>query len=159
MQTTFLYRSYYTPCLLFRLNRLPSAVCYRCSSADGTFYHIMWECPPIGTFWSEVTTFISSITQIPNVCNPLRCLLGYIDDEFLSKSTQFFLRIVLFIAKKSITMQWKSPTPPTIILWLTFFNQALPLYKLMYEARGCPCKLHRIWDICMSSDRTIPPAT
>lgn len=92
IQTKLLYRSYYTPCLLFCLNRLPSAVCPKCSPIDGTFYHMMWECPPVRLFWLGITAFINSITQIPNVYNPLRCLLGYIDDDSLSKNKQLFLR-------------------------------------------------------------------
>lgn len=82
--------------------------------------------------------FISSITQIPNICNPLQCLLGYIEDEGLSKNVQIFIRIVLFYAKKSIIMHWKSQSSPTIAFWLIIVNHAIPLYKLTYEAKGCP---------------------
>lgn len=53
---------YFTPCLLHRLHGIPSALCSRCGTADGTFFHLMWECPPIRKYWSEVTAFISSIT-------------------------------------------------------------------------------------------------
>lgn len=79
----------------------------------------MWECALIRQFWSEVSAFISSIAQIPNICNPLRCLLGYIDDEELSKNFQSFIRIVMFYAKKTITMHWKSNAAPTVKFWLT----------------------------------------
>lgn len=158
-ETTFLYRSYYTPCLLFQLDRLPSAACSRCSWAEGYLYHMVWECPQVRVFWSQVTTFISLITQIPNICNPLICLFGYIDDESLFKNSQLFLRLDLFYATKSMTMHWKSPNSPTIAFWLTVVNQTLPLYKLTYEARGCPRKFHKIWDLGVSSDCTIPPNT
>lgn len=130
IQTKLLYRSYFTPSLLFKLNRLPSALCSRCGMADGTFFHLMWECSPIKKFWSEVTAFISSLTQ----------------------------RIVLFCAKKSITIHWKSQSSPTIAFWLTTVNHAILLYKLTYEARGCPKKFLKIWDSWVSSESTIPPA-
>lgn len=93
IQTKLLYRSYYTPCLLYFLNRLSSASCYRCNMADGTFYLHDVEMSTIRRFWSEVTALFSSITQIPNICNPWRCLLGDIDDKSLSNSTQTSLRI------------------------------------------------------------------
>ena len=158
IQTKLLYRSYFTPCLLFKLSRIPSALCSRCGAADGTFFHMMWECAPIRKFWSEVTAFISSLTEIPNICNPLRCLLGHIDDETISKNMQTFLRIVLFYAKKSITFHWKSPSLPTITFWLTTINRAIPLYKMTYEARGCPKKFLKVWGSWVDSESTIPPA-
>lgn len=123
--------SYYTDpttlCLLYRLNKLSPATCSRSNTADGTFYHMMWGCPQIRIFWAKITAFIL-VTQIPNICNPLRCLLGYIDDESLSKNVHTFLRIVLFYAKKYITMHCKSQVLHAIAFWLTVINQAL--YKL-----------------------------
>lgn len=150
--------SFFTPWLLHRLDRIPSALCSWCGMADGTFFHLMWESLPIRKFWLKVTAFISSTTQIPNICNPLQCLLGYIDDEGLSKNVQTFIHIVLFYAKKSITMHWKSQSSPTIAFWLTTVNHAIPLYKLIYEAGGCPKFFSKIWDSWVSSDRTIPLA-
>lgn len=158
IQTKLLYRAYFTPSLLFKLKKLPSAMCSRCSIMEATFFHLMWECTEIRRFWSGVTAFISSLTQLPNICNPLRCLLGYVDDESISQNKQTFLRIVLFYAKKSITIYWKSQSPPTIAFWLNMVNQAIPLYKLTYEARGCPKKFHKIWGLWTNSENTITPA-
>lgn len=89
---------------------------------------------------------------------PFRCLLRYIDDEDLSTNVQTFLQIVLFYAKNTITMHWKSQSKPTIAFWLTIVNQAIPLYKLTFEAWGCPKKFTTIWIPWVSSDCTIPPA-
>lgn len=138
IQTQFVYRSYYTPSLLFHLNRLPSAVCSQRSLAASTFYHMVWECPPIRAVWSEITALISTNTQMSNVCNPLSGLFGIIDDESLPKPSQIFLCLVFFYAKKSLAMHWNSSTPPTVAFWMNLTNQALPLYKLTYGARGCP---------------------
>lgn len=44
-----------------------------------------------GDFGQKSLPFISSITQIPNICNPLRCLLGYIDDEYLKMYKPFYV--------------------------------------------------------------------
>lgn len=92
--------------------------------ADGTFFHLMLECALLRKFWSVVTAFIGSVAKIPNICNPFRCLLGYIDDEDLSKNVQSFILIAMFYAKKNN-------------------NHAIPLYKLTYKARGCPKKFSK----------------
>lgn len=157
IQSKLLYRAYFTPKLLFKLKKLPDPLCLRCGAAEGTFFHLMWECAPIRQFWSEVTAFIGSVANIPNICNPLRCLLGYIDDEGLSKNTQSFLGTVLFYAKKTITMHWKSHSTPTIKFWLTLINQAIPLYKLTFEARGCPKKFFKMWNSWVNSESTVTP--
>lgn len=70
LRSNFLYRAYCTACLLFQIYRVPSSVFSRCSSADGTFNYMVWQCPPVRAFWSEVTAFISSISLIPITCNP-----------------------------------------------------------------------------------------
>lgn len=62
IQTKFLYRSYYTSSLLFR--SVPSAVCSRCSLADGTFYYMVWKCTPIRAFWSEGLKSLLLVTQL-----------------------------------------------------------------------------------------------
>lgn len=51
IQTKLLYRSYFTPCLLYRLKRLPSEICSKCGMADGIFSHLMWEWSLIRKFW------------------------------------------------------------------------------------------------------------
>lgn len=72
---------------------------------------------------------MSSISLIPNICNPLRCLLGYIDNESLPENNLLLLRLALYYAKKSITMQWKSSAPSTIAFWLTLIYKALRYTK------------------------------
>lgn len=137
IQTTFLYWSYYIPCLLFGLGKLPSAACAKYSIVDGTFFHMVWECPPIRTFWSEVMAFLSSLTQQPNICNPLRCLLGYIDDDSISHSIKLYMHLVIFYSKKSIPCDGNH-SPPTVSSWTALVNQTIPLYKLT-------CKVWSLW--------------
>ncbi|OCT86607.1 hypothetical protein XELAEV_18020290mg [Xenopus laevis] len=45
-------------------------------------------------------------------------------------------------------MHWISPDPTVMKEWINYVNSMLPLIKLTYEARGCPGKFQKMWELC-----------
>lgn len=92
IQLGYLHQMYYTPARLFCMHKGESASCHKCMGAEGTFIHMVWECPKLRLLWSMVTEFISDKFALPNICSPLRCLLGIFDQEEVN--ILFFLQIL-----------------------------------------------------------------
>lgn len=63
-------------------------LCHKCKAEQGDFLHMVWACGKIMPFCSEVTEFIASTFELPNVCNPKWCLLGVFEDVDLSARTK-----------------------------------------------------------------------
>ncbi len=51
-------------------------MCFKCQKHKGTFFHCIWECEVINTFWQKVITLISSIISKPIPVTPEMCSLG-----------------------------------------------------------------------------------
>ena len=83
--------------------------------------------------------------ELPNIYSPARCLLGDLEEEELSVSKKALLRILFCYAKKALAINWRKPSPPSLQGWLKMVNNALPMYKLTYAARGCPKKFEKVW--------------
>lgn len=122
------------------MGRLESPDYYRCHNAIGNFFHMIWDCPKICQFWSDVTSFMETKLALPNTCNPARCLLGDLEEEELGAARKGFGPISLFYAKKAIALRWKNQSPPLYRKWVDLVNQAMPMYKLTYTARACTKK-------------------
>ncbi len=48
---------------------------------------------------------------------PAVYILGIIPDSMTDKNSKYLLRILLLIAKKTITASWLKPQPPSITQW------------------------------------------
>lgn len=71
--------------------------------------------------------------------DPLIFLLGAIPQETYSSDPRYMLQILLLIAKKMITVNWKDPNPPTITQWV----QRL---KMVYTMEQMTASLQLIMD-------------
>lgn len=103
LHTKFLHRSYFTPYVLFQMGRLASPNCTKCTGNVGSFYHMVWDCPCIRAYWSTITAFVTTVLQAPNICNPLCCLLGYVEEDTLPARKKILLRLLVFYAPKKYT--------------------------------------------------------
>lgn len=52
-----------------------------------------------------VTKFIADKSDLPNICSPLRCLLGIFEQDELDVDTKLFLRILYFGVQK-VAKRW-----------------------------------------------------
>lgn len=75
IQLGIFHRIYYMPFRLFRMRKQDSAVCHKCHGGEGIFLHMLWNCEKIRPFWSNVTHFITTNFDLPNMCRPKWCIL------------------------------------------------------------------------------------
>jgi len=54
----FVHRAYLTPRKLYLMKRLTDPMC-----STGTFLHMMWECPPVAQFWTQVAARLSDLVS------------------------------------------------------------------------------------------------
>lgn len=131
---------YYTPGL-FRMHKRDTPICQKCSTHPGDFLHMVLDCDRVRPFWSHITAFMSSTFDLPNICNPIWCLMGVFEDLDLSATQKHFLQILLYYYRKIVALQWIHTESLHITIWKRVIIQNMPLYKLTYEARGCPKKV------------------
>lgn len=76
----------------------------------GIFFYIFWSCPEIQSFWGAVGDVITAVAHISFAPSPKTCLLGLVED--LTNRTP--IELLLFYARKVLTLHWKKPLAPTI---------------------------------------------
>lgn len=103
-------------------------VCHNCQLSEGTFLHTICQCSKVRPLWSQVTEFIADKFGLPNVCNPLLCLLGVIEDEEMDAVTKSFLKLLFFYGSKLIARRWIYVEQLTVGMWLKWVNTDIPLY-------------------------------
>lgn len=145
IQLKFIHRVYYTPQRLARIYPTQTDRCPKCMGELGTFIHVVWECPLIQKFWTEVVEVINAVGNLNIQRNPIILLLGVCDNVIPSVHKRLFVFYASFYARKAILLRWKQPDPPTVTQWRGIVDSVLPLYKATYINRKCPKKFSRIW--------------
>uniref|UniRef100_A0A803JHH5 Reverse transcriptase domain-containing protein n=1 Tax=Xenopus tropicalis TaxID=8364 RepID=A0A803JHH5_XENTR len=145
IQYKFIHQLYMTPTKLQKMGRNPEATCPRCHQTGSSFLHLAWECPPIQRYWSKIIKYMVDNLGFPNLCTPEICLLAQLEDLEPDNKTRSLLRTILYYAKKAVILNWLGNNAPTVKIWQTLINTALPSIRITYEARGCPTKFEKIW--------------
>ncbi len=78
LQYNWVMRTYITPEKFNKFNPNIPDVCFKCQKYKGKFFHCVWECDVIRTFWQKVMTLISSIILKPIPVTPEICVLGLV---------------------------------------------------------------------------------
>lgn len=104
-----------------------------------------YGCSKIRPLWSHATEFIADNFSLPNVCSPLVCLLGAIEDEEMDAATKLFLTLLFFYVRKLIARRWIHVENLTLGMWIKLVSADIPLYRMTYEAWGCPKKCRKVW--------------
>lgn len=110
--------------------------CPRCLIALGTFDHIIWQCPRIQVYWSQIVQFLHDQMGSPVALDPKQCLLGLFPEEETDKFTRHFLYETLFTGSKIIARNWIQAAAPTLLAWIAEINNTLPYKKVVYTNRG-----------------------
>lgn len=151
LQFNYLHRIYYTPEGLHKMGRRESPECPRCNAEVGSFFHMVWQCPRVVSYWRTILTYMEERLELPNIYSLARCLLGDLEEEELPTSQKTLLRIVFCYAKKALALKWKNSDPPSLQDWLKLVNNAIPMYKLTYQARGSTKKFDKVWGKCIKN--------
>lgn len=84
------------------------------------------------------------------------CLLGLVEPLAAVVAKNILVSLLLFYARKAITMRWKQVSSPTLSFWMCLINSNLLSTKLpilMYTNRY-PCKFQKIWSYWLDNAST-----
>lgn len=153
-QLYIIHKSYLTPARIAKFSPQQNPNCPRCSSNPCTFFHLLWLCPEIQSYWIQIIKFLhdhmGSLIQL----DPKLCLLGLLPDTIKDRSIITLLSELIFYARKLVAKHWMCTDSPTIQAWIREVNASLPYKKVMYKHRGCPNKYHKLWDKCFNNANT-----
>lgn len=122
------------PLRIFQVRKRDSPMCHKCQKCSGKLLHMLWEYDKIHLFWSNVTHFVATKFDLPNMCSPKLCILGVLEEVDLSSYQKLFLRFLLFYARKTVVLQLIYPTVVSLYQWIP----SLPRY---YQFISLPMKL------------------
>lgn len=94
-----------------------SDLCWRNCGKVGDFTHIFWDCPKLLDFWKSIQWELGEVLGINLPLDPSTYILGIMPDDLIDHERIYLLRVLLLIAKKTITSLWLKPQPPNIMQW------------------------------------------
>lgn len=136
--------AHYTPLWLHCIGNLQTPLSARCITRTGDLIHLLWSCPKLLHYWTEVINTINSVFHITIPLEPTRCLL---DDLQLMKLQVVAVNKALFQARKLLLQLRKSQRAPTHKEWVLNMGHTLPLKKVFFHHRGSPNKFDRYGEI------------
>lgn len=145
VQLKILHRVYYSRTHLFDWGKAASPLCLRGCRAEGTFYHILWDCPVILEFWAKVVETMARVTgqEIPR--EPRWLLLMIKGDLHWPRYTDIWLSLAAGVAKRNIAREWGSRVPPSWNQWQRDLDWCQAAEATIYKSRGCTKKWRKIW--------------
>lgn len=151
-----LHRAYRTPLQLFHWGRRDSPLCPKCNRDQGTLLHMMWKCPKLFRYWTDVIGTISSTFGIRLPRDPVICLLGALDEDSVTPSTQTAVIRALYAARKLIAQYWITSRVPTAKQWVSRINALLVWERLTYVHRKVPNKFYSMWQPWLDNPSIAP---
>lgn len=101
-QLYIIHKAYLTPTQLVKFSRDQDPNCPGCLANPCSFVHLIWECPNIQHYWTQVIKFLHDHMGSPLQLDPKTCLLGILPDADTEKYLATFLYETLFCARKAI---------------------------------------------------------
>lgn len=117
VQLKILHRVYITGPQLVRMGKSEQGKCRRLCGQLGTFMHILWECPLIQQYWSNIHNIITEVTEISLQPEARRCLLNIWEPTDLTTPQTLWVTLGLTIAKRNIAQKWGAVQAPTVEAW------------------------------------------
>lgn len=96
--------------------------------------HIFWLCPPIQTYWREVTEVIDKVLGFSVDVTFLHLYLGNFPEE-LDKDDEYLLKIMMVAGKKAITKYWLQKDTPTVGTFVGIVKHLHLLEQMTYSLR------------------------
>lgn len=117
IQLMILHRAYLTPYKLHKMFPETPDSCPRCQEPQAKLMYMIWACPKLAHYWSEVLQLLWNIVEIQDVDTPMSCILGMGSKGKKQGPGRKFLNLALLLAKRNITRKWKSAQPPKLEVW------------------------------------------
>lgn len=139
-----LHRAYYTPKKLHRFGRRLDDKCPRCLET-GDLIHMMWRCPKLVRYWSEIVKMIETRFKIKLELEAKVCVLGLIRENLGNNSITTAMTRCLYQVRKLIAQSWLSAAPPTPEEWVRTIDALVWTEKTVYIRRGSYSKFVKMW--------------
>lgn len=118
----FIHRTYLTPRKLFYMKLVNSPMCSFCSlNCQGTFVHMVWECPPVARFWNGVALALAELVGTPIPVTLPVLILNDFSELNIPALTKRIVLAGLTAAKKLVATRWKPPHKLTTRQWVLSF--------------------------------------
>lgn len=129
---------YYTPVWVHKWDKHKSYLCWRGCGATGTLIHLLWHCPKLVRYWTDVLSDINSAFQIPLPHLPEHIILGLpLSKHFPLKSLRGRqIALALLAARQVLLAKWGSTTIPDPMDWIYRLWQTLAMERLSLSADG-----------------------
>jgi len=123
-----IHRFYLTPRRLQQMKLRDNPFCDFCSdNTIATYYHMVWQCPEVNSFWHSISSILSSILKRPIPLSPCLFLLNDTSSLNLTINNRRLLLAGLTAAKKMIVCRWKPPHTLLMSKWLSSYREIAQL--------------------------------
>lgn len=121
-----LIRYFITPCQKAHFEGVPPVCWRKCGNQLANHFHILWHCPLIRQYWTEVHNSLQDIFKcmLPFTFKTVFCCM--IPTEW-TKKDKCLLGLLIAASKKVITKKWLSQDIPTIAGW---WDIVMEIYKM-----------------------------
>lgn len=100
LQLYIVLRVHYTPLKLYKMGKRPDSLCSRCGRNQGNLIHLLWRCPKLHRYWSEVLGTLNQVFRTTVPLDPIHCILGVLEEDAPEEVTRIALSRALFQARK-----------------------------------------------------------
>ena len=118
--------------------------CDTCKQSPANLIHMLWHCPSLYNYWTEIFNTLSEVVGEKIEPNALSALFG-VAPPSLTKSKKDMLAFATLIARRLIVTNWKSTTPPCYARWIRDTLYFLKLEKIRLSLSGCSNKFGKLW--------------
>ncbi|XP_056407014.1 uncharacterized protein LOC130298133 [Hyla sarda] len=141
-QLFFIHRVYRTPSFLHMIGVRSDSACPRCGELEAHLVHMMWTCPCLLTYWTEVLQLIRTVYRVTVNRTPKECLLGLIGCGREPSLAEVGILRILYQARKLIAQYWIRSSPPGVADLIARVAHIVKLEKGIYTK----CKVERKFD-------------
>ena len=103
--------------------------CWRNCNMIGDHTHVFWACPKIQSYWRKIKQELDNIFKRDIPLEPQVTLLDSMNTHIFETDQGDILHVLLMVARKMITINWKNPNPPTVEQWKQKLKQ---VHKMEY---------------------------
>lgn len=133
IQFKVFHRTYYTKSRLSRIYSDIEDRCERCNTTPADMTHMFWTCPFLRNFWSSVCKILNEAFNTNVKPSADMAIFGLlINESMLPTDKMDAFAFASLIARRRIVLQWKSPDPPKVSVWLSELMFFLKLEKIFH---------------------------
>ena len=131
IQYKIIHRTHITQYKMYKMGLANTDTCSQCTSGTSdNYFHALWACQPVHSFWGSVTQKLSTILNYRIPSSPQLCLLGDISVINIPNRYKNSLLISLTVAKKTILLNWKSKNSININHWTNLLSECISMEKI-----------------------------